>query len=65
MTTKVTKGRQKLPGTPTEMTEAAREARKAYQRQYRANHKDSVRRWNATYWAKRAASSAEHEVTED
>ena len=65
MTTKATKGRQKLPVNPTEMTEAAKMARRQYMKTYRATHKDSIRRWNAKYWEKKAAASAETEIAED
>ena len=36
--------------------EAAREARRAYDREYRRKNADKVKVWNATYWARRAAA---------
>ena len=43
---------------PADQIEKAAASRRAYQRQYRANHKDSVRRWNQTYWMRRAEREA-------
>lgn len=38
--------------------EIAREERLAYFKEWRANNKDRVKRYNATYWQKRAAEKA-------
>ena len=38
----------------TGMSEAAKEARRAYLREWRAKNKDRIRDYNARYWAKRA-----------
>lgn len=36
------------------MTDAAREARNAYRRQWAAAHPDKVREWQRRYWEKKA-----------
>lgn len=36
------------------MENAAKEARRAYLREWRAKNKDRIRDYNARYWAKRA-----------
>ena len=38
----------------TGMSDAAKEARRAYLREWRAKNKDRIRDYNARYWAKRA-----------
>lgn len=38
----------------TGMSDAAKEARRAYHKAWRAKNKDRVREYNANYWAKRA-----------
>ena len=38
----------------TGMSDAAKEARRAYYKAWRAKNKDRVRDYNARYWAKRA-----------
>lgn len=38
-----------------EMTEAAKEARRKYKREWNRNHPEAVRRHQMTYWARRAA----------
>lgn len=40
------------------LTDAARDARNAYQRAWRAKNKDKVRENNQRYWAKKAAEMA-------
>lgn len=35
-----------------ELTPEQIEARRRYQREYRRNHPDAVRRWNKQYWAR-------------
>ena len=45
------------------MDEKAKEARRAYYREYRAKHPEKVREQNRRYWARRAArEAAEREV---
>lgn len=39
---------------PERLSEAARQARNAYQREYRRRNKERVRGWNDAYWARRA-----------
>ena len=46
------------------MDEAAREARNAYNRAWRAAHKDRVKEINARYWKKKAAQLAEDQRKE-
>lgn len=36
------------------MTDAAREAKRAYMRKWRSEHRESVARANARYWQKKA-----------
>lgn len=48
-----------------EFSEAARQARNRYAREWRAKNKDSVRASNARYWEKRAAREAEREGKQD
>lgn len=43
--------------------EAARQARNAYARQWRANNRDKVRQYNADYWARKAAMNNGEEIT--
>lgn len=41
------------------MDEDAREARRAYLRQWKNDHKDRVREYNRRYWSKKAARAKE------
>ena len=43
--------------------EAARQARNAYARQWRANNRDKVRQYNADYWARKAAMNNGEKIT--
>ena len=43
--------------------EAARQARNAYAREWRAKNRDKVRQYNADYWARKAASNGEEITT--
>lgn len=45
------------------MNEAAREARRAYKRQWAKNNPDKVKAMQERYWAKRAAQEAKQEPT--
>lgn len=51
------------------MTEAAKEARRAYKRAWNREHREQVKQHQETYWAKRAAQAeaekAEREVTQE
>lgn len=52
------------------MTEAAKEARRAYRREWNKTHKENIKRHQATYWEKKAreaaaAKSDGAELTED
>lgn len=50
-----------------ELSPQAKEARKQYQKQWRATHKDAIRERNRRYWERRAARIAaevHHEQTE-
>lgn len=42
------------------MTEAAREARRKYQREWNARNADKRREYMARYWARKAAEQAEN-----
>ena len=42
-------------GKPEQLSERAKEARRAYQNTYRKNHPESVKRWNQQYWERRAS----------
>ena len=44
--------------------EAARQARNAYAREWRAKNRDKVRQYNETYWARKAAQNGEETTTE-
>ena len=44
-----------------EMSEAAREARKAYQREWNRKNKDKVKANQARYWERKAAKAKEQE----
>ena len=44
-----------------EMTEAAREARNAYNRAYYARNREKVKEAKARYWARKAAEQADSE----
>lgn len=44
--------------------EAARQVRNAYYRQWRANNRDKVKRYNADYWARKAAKNGEEIAAE-
>lgn len=44
--------------------EAGRQARNAYARAWRANNPDKVRKYNADYWARKAARDGEETATE-
>ena len=44
---------------PEKLIEAARKAQNAYQRTYRRQHPEKVKKWNASYWARRAIREAE------
>lgn len=46
------------------MDEAAREARRAYFKAWRARNKDKVRQANERFWAKKAAQAAAQDQTE-
>lgn len=41
------------------MNEAAKEARRAYRRQWAKDHPENVKRWQENYWNKKAAEAAE------
>lgn len=43
-----------IDATDTELTEAAREARAAYQREWRKRNPEKVRATQQRYWAKKA-----------
>lgn len=43
--------------------EAARQARNAYYREWRAKNRDKVKRYNADYWARKAANGNGEEIT--
>ena len=43
--------------------EAARQARNAYARAWRAKNRDKVRQYNADYWARKAARDNGEEIT--
>lgn len=52
------------------MTEAAKEARRQYRREWNKAHKDNIKRYQARYWEKKAREAAEAksdgaELTED
>ncbi len=42
--------------------EAARQARNAYAREWRARNPDKVRQYNSTYWARKAAKANGEEL---
>ena len=42
--------------------EAARQARNAYAREWRAKNRDKVKQYNANYWARKAARSYGEEI---
>ena len=46
-------------------TEAERERRRAYQRAYRAAHRDKVKRWQQNLYIRQAAKLAAKGVTSD
>lgn len=41
------------------MTEAAKEARRQYHRDWNKTHKENIKRHQATYWEKKAREAAE------
>ena len=43
---------------PEKLIEAARQAQNAYQRTYRRQHPEKVKKWNVEYWARRANREA-------
>lgn len=45
--------------SPNEMSEAAKEARRKYFREYSKRNKEKRRQWNANYWEKVAAKNKE------
>lgn len=47
------------------MSEAAREARRAYQRKWNAEHRDLVKRTQARYWERKAAAAARAEAAQE
>ena len=47
-----------------DLTEKARLARNAYQREYRAKNKGKIKEINARYWERKAAQEAKSEQTE-
>lgn len=50
---------RKLAADPTEEElEAAREANRAYQREYNRAHPEKKREWNRNYWIKKAQRNA-------
>ncbi len=53
-TKKKYKGDDILNNNEKSVEEIAREERRAYFREWRANNKDKVKKHNATYWEKRA-----------
>lgn len=49
-----------------ELTDEAREARREYMKQWRANNQDKTREYNRRYWAKKATKTAsDGKKTED
>lgn len=46
-------------GRIMEISEQAKEARRAYQRAWRAANKDKIRKQNIRYWEKKAAAPGE------
>ena len=46
------------------MTDAAKEARRAYKREWARNHPESVRRTQAKYWEKKAEELARQKAAE-
>lgn len=47
------------------MTEAAKEARREYKRQWNARNKDKVREAQARYWERKAARAAQDQQQEE
>ena len=47
------------------MTEAAKEARRAYKRQWNARNRDKVKEAQARYWERKAAKAAQDQQQED
>ena len=45
------------------MTDAAKEARKAYKREWAKRNRDKTREYNKRYWEKKAAEAAEAKET--
>ena len=41
-----------------ELSEAARNARRAYSRRYRFLHPDKVKQWNVAYWERKAQAES-------
>lgn len=57
---------KKLGGRQLEMTDQAREARREYMKQWRANNQERTREYNRRYWAKKAEEAAsERKKSED
>lgn len=44
------------------MNEAAKEARRAYRRQWAKDHPENVRKWQQTYWEKKARQAAQEQA---
>ena len=49
----------------TEMSEAAKLARRQYNRDYYAKNKDRIQQQKAEYWARKAAEAARKEKTNE
>lgn len=47
------------------MTDKAKEARKKYQKKWRAQNKDKVRQYNERYWQKRAEEGRDNGKNRD
>ena len=48
----------------TELSQSAREKRRAYNRAWAARNRDRVREYNRAYWERKAAESREKELEE-
>ena len=47
------------------MTEAAKEARRAYRRQWQRDNRDKVKQYQANYWERKAQRAAADQAAQD
>ena len=63
--TQIKKNKHSLPDQHSTITDAGREARARYQREYYARNKARVKGWQDAYWQRKAEGGVNRRAEED